>query len=222
MNGVHDMGGMDGFGPVESEAHEPVFHAPWEGRVYALTRAMGYARLWTTDESRATQERLPAHVYLSVSYYKRWTLGLERLLMKYGLVSADEIAAGRMLEQPKAPTRILRQNLVQATLSRQTFARPPQAPAMFNVGDQVRAKNMHPTGATRLPRYVRGHVGRIDRVHGCHVFPDSLVARKEEDPQWLYTVVFDGRELWGDDAEPLSAVSVDAFEPYLEPVGGRP
>jgi len=97
------------------------------------------------------------------------------------------------------------------------FDRTPQAAAKFKPGDKVRAKNIHPTTHTRLPRYVRGHVGVIERDHGCHVFPDSAAMELSENPQWLYTVVFDGTELWGADADPTVKVSIDAFEPYLEP-----
>ena len=90
---------------------------------------------------------------------------------------------------------------------------------MRSVGDLVRTKNIHPVGATRLPRYTRGKVGRVERIQGCHAFPDTVVSRDDEDPQWLYTVTFDGRELWGPDADPTSKISIEAFEPYLEPEG---
>jgi hypothetical protein len=86
------------------------------------------------------------------------------------------------------------------------------------VGDRVRAKNVHPQCHTRLPRYVRGHIGEIERLHGCHVFPDAVVEFGKENPQWLYTVSFDNRELWGADADPTVQVSIDAFEPYLDAV----
>jgi nitrile hydratase len=107
---------------------------------------------------------------------------------------------------------------VDRTLKRGGFERPSAAPAQFQPGAHVRARNIHPKGHTRLPRYVRGHVGVVERVHGAHVYPDSYVAGLGDDPQWLYTVVFDGRDLWGADAEPGVSVSVEAFEPYLEPV----
>jgi len=99
---------------------------------------------------------------------------------------------------------------------RGSFGRPAPAAAQFKIGDRVRAKNIHPPTHTRLPRYARGHTGVIERVHGCHVFPDTVALDEGENPQWLYTVVFDGRTLWGDDADPTVKVSVEAFEPYLE------
>jgi nitrile hydratase len=101
-------------------------------------------------------------------------------------------------------------------MARGKYDRTPQAPARFKIGDRVRAKNIHPKLHTRLPRYVRGHLGTIERLHGAHVYPDAVVAGQGEDPQWLYTVCFDADELWGADADPTVKVSIDAFEPYLD------
>jgi nitrile hydratase len=218
MDGIHDMGGMDGFGPVVPEPNEPVFHAPWEGRVLAMNRAMGAAGAWNIDMSRASRENLPPEVYLTSSYYKRWLLGMENLAVARGLVDRDELAAGRALRPGKplkrgrlAPADVAR------VLVRGAFGRPTNTAAKFKIGDRVRARNIHPRTHTRLPRYVRGRVGVVELVHGCHVFPDTVALDQGENPQWLYTVVFEARELWGDDADPTLRVSVDAFEPYLEP-----
>jgi nitrile hydratase subunit beta len=213
---IHDMGGMDGFGKVEPEANEPPFHQKWEGRVLAMQRAMGYAGAWTIDMGRAAQEILPPDVYLTVSYYKRWALQIEHNLLKQGLVDAGEIAAGHARAPAKALKRKLTPDKVPAVMTRGSFGRSAQAPARFKPGDRVRAKNIHPKTHTRLPRYVRGRVGTVDLVHGCHVFPDTAAIGQGENPQWLYTVVFDGRELWGPDADPTIKVSIDAFEPYLD------
>jgi nitrile hydratase len=218
MNGVHDMGGMDGFGKVEIEPNEPVFHAEWEARVMALVRAMGAAGAFNIDTSRFYREALPPHVYLSSSYYKKWLLGLEDLLVDKGFVAPDEVKAGHALRQTKAPKRgKFTRDDVERILVRGTFTRAAPAPAKFKAGDRVRAKNIHPATHTRLPRYVRGHVGVIERDHGCQVFPDSASLEAGENPQWLYTVVFDSAELWGADADPTVKISIDAFEPYLEP-----
>jgi nitrile hydratase len=217
MNGVHDMGGMDGFGPVKPEENEPVFHEKWEGRALAMNRSMGYSRAWNGDISRYAKEQLPPDVYLGSSYYRRWAIGLEWLLTQNGLVGADEFAAGRALRPGKPLPRKLTVDQLNNALARGTYERPAKAPALFKAGDRVRMRNIHPKGHTRLPRYVRGHAGLIERVHGCHVFPDSHAARREEDPQWLYTVRFEGRELWGEAADPTLKVSVEAWEPYLEP-----
>ena len=216
MNSVHDMGGMDGFGPVKPEKNEPVFHEKWEGRVLAINRAMGYTGTWNGDISRFAKERLPPDVYLGSSYYRRWALGLEWMLTENGLIGEDEFAAGHALHPGKPLKRKLTIDKLATSLARGSYARPARAPALFKLSERVRMRNMHPRGHTRLPRYVRGHVGIIERVHGCHVFPDSHAARREEDPQWLYTVRFDGRELWGESADPTLKVSVEAWEPYLE------
>jgi nitrile hydratase beta subunit len=217
MDGVHDMGGMDGFGTVEAEPNEPMFHTEWEARVLAMTRAMGAAGAFNIDMSRFSREALPPEVYLASSYYKKWFLGLEQMLLDRGLIDADEIAAGHALHAAKPVKRPFTIADVERVLTRGSFGRAAQAPARFASGDRVRAKNIHPKTHTRLPRYVRGHVGVVDLVHGCHVFPDTAAIGAGENPQWLYTVVFDSRELWGPDADPTVTVSIDAFEPYLEP-----
>jgi nitrile hydratase len=216
MNGVHDMGGMHGFGPVAQEPDEPVFHADWERRTFALSMVMRAAGLWNIDMSRAAQETLPPHVYLASSYYDRWGRGLEQLLLKHGVVGADEIAAGHALAPAKPAGARLAPRDLGKLLRRASYDRPAPAPAQFKPGDRVRTRNINPPTHTRLPRYVRGHVGTVDAVRGCHVFPDSVVLGTGEDPHWLYTVVFDGRDLWGADADPTVKVSVEAWEPYLE------
>jgi nitrile hydratase len=218
VNGVHDMGGMDGFGKVEPESNEPVFHEEWESRVLAMVRAMGAAGAFNIDTSRFYRETLPPHVYLSSSYYKKWLLGLEEMLIEKGYLTREEVAAGHA----KQPGKALKHGKfdlanVERIMVRGKFARPAPASARFNIGDRVRARNIHPTTHTRLPRYVRGHVGVVELNHGCHVFPDSAEMELGENPQWLYTVVFEGRDLWGADGDPTLKVSIDAFEPYLDP-----
>ena len=224
MNGVHDMGGMHGFGAVQPQAPgDPLFHAPWERRALGLTLAMGATGQWNIDQSRSARESLPPATYVASSYYRIWLLGMEQLMLQRGLVQADELASGRLLHPAVPVTRVLRPEAVAAALARGTpTAREPTTPARFALGQRVRARNDHPPGHTRLPRYVRGHVGTVVLVHGAHVFADRHAASPpghafEEAPAWLYTVVFDGHVLWGDDAEPGTSVSVDAWEPYLEP-----
>jgi nitrile hydratase subunit beta len=218
VNGVHDMGGMDGFGKVEAEPNEPMFHTEWEGRVLAMVRAMGAAGAFNIDASRFYREALPPEVYLTSSYYKKWLLGLEDVLREKGYIAAGEMAAGHAIEPPK-PLKRGKFTVadVERVMVRGKFAREAAKPAKFKPGDRVRAKNIHPATHTRLPRYARGHVGIIERNHGCQVFPDSAAMDAGENPQWLYTVVFDAAELWGADADPTSKISIDAFEPYLEP-----
>jgi nitrile hydratase subunit beta len=216
-NTIHDMGGMHGFGPVVAEANEPPFHEAWEGRVMALQRAMGYLRLWTIDGGRASLESLPPLEYLAASYYKRWFLGLEKRVVALGLVGEDEIAAGRSLRPGQRFNRKMTAADA-AKMSRGSFARPASAPAVFKPGDQVLTRNINPTTHTRLPRYARGKHGLVEAVRGCHVFPDNAALGAGDNPQWLYTVVFTARELWGAEADPAVKVSIEAFEPYLLPV----
>jgi nitrile hydratase len=216
MDGVHDMGGMDGFGRVEPEVNEPAFHAAWEGRVMAMSRAMGAIGAWNIDQSRFAIEQLPPQVYLMSSYYRRWFLRNAALAQARGLVDADELEEGRALRPGREMKRALTVADVERIMKRGQYERPAQAPARFKIGDRVRAKNIHPKLHTRLPRYVRGHAGIIERLHGAHVYPDAVVAGQGEDPQWLYTVCFDAGELWGADADPTVKVSIDAFEPYLD------
>jgi len=216
MNGVHDLGGMHGFGSIEAESGKPVFSARWEGRILAMTRSMGYCGLWNIDIFRSARESLLPTIYLTTSYYGRWLLALEDLLVRYGLVARDELAAGRALHPPGALPRILTRERVPAVLARASFERPTAAPAMFRPGDRVRTRNIHPQGHTRLPRYARGHVGWVEQVRGSHVYPDSVAAGRGEDPKWLYTVVFPAAELWGASADPTVRVSIEAWEPYLE------
>jgi nitrile hydratase len=218
MNGAQDMGGMHGFGRVEPEPDEPVFHADWEKRAFALTLAMATPGGWNIDMSRFARENRPPAQYLSMSYYQIWFAALETMLKERDFVTDNEIAAGHALHQPKPVKRILSPGDVAQVLYRGgPTERATATKAAFKAGDKVRAKNINPLTHTRLPRYVRGHAGIIERVIGCHVFPDSNARGAGENPQWLYTVRFGGRELWGADGDPSVVVSVDAWEPYLEP-----
>jgi nitrile hydratase subunit beta len=217
MNGAHDLGGMHGLGPIEREANEPVFHADWERRVFALTMAMGATGEWTIDKGRFARENRPPAAYLTKTYYELWLAGLEQLLTETKLVGPAEIASGKPLEAARPIKRVLAAADVARVLAAGTrYERPSSAPARFRPGDWVRAKTMNPPGHTRLPRYVRGHVGVIEAVNGFQVFADASAAG-EERAQWLYTVTFEGRELWGADADPKLDVSINAWESYLEP-----
>ena len=226
MNSVYDLGGMQGFGPVLPEADEPLFHADWERRALAVTLAAGATGAWNIDQSRFARESLPPADYLNSSYYQIWLRALERLLAERGMVGADELAAGQALHPAEATPRMAAQlgpAAVDAALAVGSPAiRPAVAAAYFAVGQSVRARNLNPPGHTRLPRYVRGKVGIVENVHGAHLYPDRHVQPTrppfDQRPEWLYTVAFDGAQLWGLDAEPGCTVSVDAWEPYLEAV----
>ena len=218
MNGAQDMGGQMGFGRVEPEPDEPWFHAEWEKRAFGVTLAMGAAGGWNLDTSRHARESLHPADYLASSYYEIWTKGLEKLLLQTGLVAEDELRAGRALSPGKPVKRVLKPEEVLPVLRvGGPSERPALRPARFGSGDEVVTRIMHPKGHTRLPRYARGKRGVVERVHGAHVFPDSNAHGQGEAPQWLYTVRFSGRELWGEEADATLAVSIDAWESYLEP-----
>lgn len=217
MNGVHDMGGMDGFGAVEVEQNEPPFHQEWEGRVMAMVRAIGANGGINIDMQRFSRESLPPAVYLASSYYKKWFLALAQSMVDRDMIGKDEISAGHSLRQnPPLKRGKFSMDDVARITTRGSFRRDPSAPPVFAIGDRVRARNINPVTHTRLPRYARGHTGIVERINGCHVFPDSSAQGQGDNPQWLYTVVFASRDLWGDDADPTLKVSIEAFEPYLE------
>jgi nitrile hydratase beta subunit len=217
MEGAHDMGGVAWSDPVQPEPDEPVFHADWERRAFALTMAMGMPGGWNIDMGRFAREDRPPQEYLAKSYYQIWLAGLERLMLERGLIASDEIDAGKVLHPVKPVKKTLTPADVAAVLHRGgPTERKATGPARFAAGDRVRAKTIHPPTHTRLPRYVRGHVGTIEMLHGVHVFPDSN-SLGQENPQWLYTVTFDGRELWGEDGDASVKTSVDAWESYLDP-----
>ncbi|MGH6819858.1 MAG: nitrile hydratase subunit beta [Methylocella sp.] len=217
MNGPQDMGGQTGFGPVVPEADEPVFHADWERRVLAFTVAMGATGSWSIDAARHAREKIPALKYWSSSYYEIWFEGLKHLLMERGLLTEGEIASGRTQTAAKPVKRVLKAGEVLTILAKGGPAsRASDAKARFQPGNRVRARNINPEGHTRLPRYARGKTGEIVAVHGAHVFPDSAAHGLGDDPQWLYTVRFSARELWGRDTP--DNIHIDLWEPYLESV----
>jgi nitrile hydratase subunit beta len=215
MNGVHDMGGVMGFGPVVPEPDEPVFHANWERRYYGLRAAMGPYTAINIDESRFRREQTTPAQYLTQSYYENFVTAFTKALLDKGFVTEAELAAGRSLAPAATPVSA-RPDVVAGIGTRRPYTRIIKQEPLFSSGDRVRARNLHPKGHTRLPRYVRGHAGEIVSWHGAHVFPDSNAMGHGEAPQHLYTVRFAGTELWGADADPTLTVSVEAWESYLE------
>jgi len=215
MNGAHDLGGRMGFGPVVAEQDEPVFHDWWESRVFAITLGIGMLGAWNLDEDRsACENRSPAE-YLRLSYYQIWLAGMSRLMVEKGLIDREELASGRSLRQPSQALQPLRPKAVLPSLfGPASYQREIEPGAKFKIGDRVRARNIHPATHTRLPRYARGHVGEIVRVHGAHVFPDAHSLGRGEDPQWLYSVRFSAAELWN--SKSRDCVHIDLWEPYLE------
>jgi nitrile hydratase len=217
MDGVHDLGGFDGFGPVDAHGPEPVFADEWEGRLLAIVRSMGYAGAWQLDHLRSAVEQLPPVVYLASAYYERWLLAIEHLVVTRGLASRTELTAGQVFGPGPELSRRLTVEVANGRLARGSFFGTGTAEPRFAIGQQVRTQNLHPRGHIRLPGYARDKVGTVERCHGCHTFPDAVAADRGDDPQWLYTVAFDAAELWGPDAEADATVSFEAYEPYLEP-----
>jgi nitrile hydratase subunit beta len=218
MNGIHDMGGMHGMGPIVHEKNEPVFHEPWEGRVYAMTRALRAAGgRQNIDNARHQIELLPPAEYLRMSYYERWFARLLNQVTARDIVTREELETGKPAAGSVKATPSLTAAGVPAMLTRRASARRDAAIApQFAVGQRVRARNMHPTGHTRVPRYVRGKSGVIDRHHGAFVFPDTNAIFAGEKPQHLYSVRFEARELWGEQASPRDSVYLDLWDDYLE------
>ena len=225
MNGVHDLGGMHGFGPVVFERDEPVFHAEWERRTFALNLAMGGWRRWNLDMSRDAKEQMPPAEYLATGYYEHWLWGLERLLEQHGFIDStaidrrvrgEDAAAGAGAVEPRAGA-LRREDVSRLLRNRRAARLDDPVPPKFKAGDAVLARNVNPTGHTRIPRYVRGRRGVIDRDHGVFIFPDTHAAGLGRKPQHVYSVRFAAGELWGPDGHARDAVYVDLWDDYLDP-----
>jgi nitrile hydratase subunit beta len=217
MNGVHDMGGMHGMGPIQYESNEPVFHEPWEARVFALHRAVRASATWTTDASRHAVELIPAPEYLRMSYYEQRLHSLIELMIESELVTRAEVESGKPAPgSAKAAPALIASAVPDMLAKGKPASREVPVEARFAVGERVRARNVHPTGHTRLPRYARGKVGTIERDHGVFVYPDTNAHSLGEKPQHLYSVRFAARELWGEQASERDAVYIDMWDDYLE------
>lgn len=217
MNGVHDMGGLECFGAINPDPNEPLFHDEWERRVLAMTVCMGATGEWNLDQGRFTRESLPPVDYLSIGYYRIWLTALENLLVQRTLVSREEMQQGRSIDQSKTVKRVLQgADVDRAMRAGAPVERPATQSARFSVGDVVRVENLHKTGHTRLPGYIKGHLGVVHRVHGCHVFADDNALGTGENPQWLYNIKFKAQELWGESRSQAAHVHVDCWEPYLK------
>ena len=210
------MGGMHGMGPIEREQDEPVFHERWEALAFALNMAARGG--WNIDAGRHAIERLPPAEYLRMSYYEKWTARLANLLIERGVVTREEIERGAPAAGFKKATPALTADMVAQTLGRGApkNRNAPVAPR-FQVSQRVRARNLHPEGHTRLPRYARGKLGVIARDHGVFVFPDTNAHFHGEKPQHVYSVRFAARELWGEQASSRDTVFIDLWDDYLEP-----
>lgn len=201
MNGAHDIGGMMGLGPISAPFSEPVFHAEWEKRMFAISFAYGAIGDWTWDEYRAACEIMHPAKYLKTSYYEKWLIGLELLLRAHPLPEGVNQGPGV--------------NAWATATSNGNYGRAVANSPAFKLGQAIRVKKLNPQTHTRAPRYARGCVGEVVKIHGAHVFPDSNAVGRGENPQWLYTVRFTAKELWGHDNR--DHVMLDLWEPYLEP-----
>ena len=213
MNGIHDMGGMHGMGPIQYEKNEPVYHAQWESRVDAMFQALsgkvpGGSRLFI-------EQKISAGDYLRMSYYERWYVALVERLIAAGHVTRAEIESGRSTEPKMASIRAYSASEAMAVMARSRSARQNIALApRFQVGQRVRARNINPVGHTRLPRYARGRSGIVEQFRGVFPIPDAGAGGK---PQNLYLIRFPARELWGEQAAPQDSVYIDMWDDYLEP-----
>jgi nitrile hydratase len=222
MNGIHDMGGMHGFGPIEREENEPVFHHAWEGRVFAMRVATPVP---IPGGSRHNIEQMDPIHYLTSSYYEKWLHSRLKGLIDAGVLTAEELATRIAFyrDHPDAPVPQRRdpdqvQRVLAALRTHRSPLRKANMQPKFRVDDVVRARNIHPPAHTRLPRYVRGKRGVVTRFYGIFDLQDTMPPGVEPPPQPLYVVRFDAEELWGDAAEANSTVCLDMWESYLEPV----
>ena len=223
MDGIADMGGTDGWGPARPpRPDEPVFEEPWQGRAFAM--ALLSSRLacrgYNPDAFRHALERLDRAAYLDDGYFGRWLNGAELMLTESAFLAPGALEArarglrGEHVEEPPTPEQpVLPAHEPTANGSLRTLDRAPA----FAVGERVRAKDMSPPGHTRLPGYVRGHIGVVDVIQPAAVLPDTNAHFQGENPQYVYSVRFDSRELWGADAEPAT-VTAELYESYLETI----
>ncbi|HLZ10873.1 MAG TPA: nitrile hydratase subunit beta [Chloroflexota bacterium] len=216
LNGIHDLGGMQGFGPVHPEPKEPVFHSRWEGVVFAMQQAVRRRGIYNVDESRYGIERMdPAH-YLASSYYEKWLESLVTNLVEKGIITTDEVTARTALLAAK-PENIQAAPRPSPKANATVLEPDDSNPARFKVGDRVIARNVHPTGHNRIPRYVRGKRGVVDRIWGAETYPDTNALGLGKHPQNVYSVRFEGVELWGDSAEAGQSLYIDLWDSYLDP-----
>jgi len=225
MNGVHDMGGMHGMGAIVREENEPVFHHEWERRAFGLTLAAAFLGEWNIDMGRHSRERMPSARYLAASYYEKWLYGLELLLVERGLVTREEIVARETTRAGVGPPRVIKERKVlraedveRALTTPRGFRLSDEIPPRFRQGDRVVARNNHPAGHTRLPRYARGKRGVIHRDHGVFIFADANAMGLGKKPQHLYSVCFAATELWGPSASPRDSINIDLWDDHLDPL----
>lgn len=228
MDGIHDTGGAHGYGPVQYQQDEPVFHYEWEGRVLSLLTWLHLKGISWWDKSRFFREQMGNENYVNElrnSYYTHWLSAAERLLVAENIFTeqerrhrVEEILEGRYEHRKPSkdfdPTEI--EQAIGEMKTPQSLVLEGPKPS-YKEGDRVLVRNMNPPGHTRCPKYVRHQVGEIAMSHGPQTYPDSSFAGLGNDPRPLYTVGFSAKELWGDNGNPKDVVYVDLWEPYLTP-----
>ncbi|MFQ5659907.1 MAG: nitrile hydratase subunit beta [Gammaproteobacteria bacterium] len=221
MNGIHDLGGMDNLGPIVREQDEPVFHEDWERQIFSLTIALMASGYFQTDEIRRTIELIPPARYLQASYYERWLHGLERILVEKEILTRGEIDTGNP-QRRKGGTvlpPISKENIQYAMTNNLPVNLDMDLEPGFAIGDHIIAKNINPFHYIRLPRYIRGKRGIIERDHGIFALPDTIPDGGPDKPQHVYNVRFSAQELWGADASPQDSVYIDLFDDYMDLLG---
>ena len=213
MNGIHDMGGMQGLGEIGYSENDLGFHEPWELRIFALVQATRLGGL------RPYIESIPAAEYLRMNYYERWYTALVERIIEKGVLTQSEVDSGRAGPASAKATPVLTSSLARERLFRTPKTEQDiELTPRFRVGDRVRSRNIHPTTHTRMPRYTRGKTGLVERDRGVFNLPDSEDVSSESQPQHVYMTRFGARELWGEEASTHDSLYIDMWEDYLEPV----
>jgi nitrile hydratase len=228
MNGIHDMGGMQGAGPIAPETRETAFHESWEPDVYAIALACLGQGLFNLNEFRFAIERDMSWArYLESGYYEKWLTAEVTLLTEKGIIRREDLEANQKKSTKQAkraaiagstggPSNLTRR-LEEWIRQGDVWTRPTGQTPRFKTGDKIVARVMNPPGHTRLPRYVRGRPGIVERFHGIYVLPDANAMGRGEDPQPLYAVKFAARDVWGEQAGPRDTLCLSLWESYLEP-----
>jgi nitrile hydratase subunit beta len=218
VNGIHDLGGLHGFGAIAAERDEPPFHEMREGGAAAMVDIMTVPPGFTVDRFRYLRETLRPDLYLTQSYYEQWLYMAEQAMLEAGMISAGGLARGKAKVGSGGRNDAVRADVVWNFLhDRGNSSRALSGAPRFAIGQRVRARNVQPEGHTRLPRYARGRLGLVTHHHDGHVFPDASAHGKGDAPKHLYTVAFTARELWGAAANTRDTVNLDLWESYLEP-----
>ena len=217
MDGIHDLGGRQGYGPIDVHEPEEPFHAAWEGRLLGMVRSMSRTAPWSIDWFRHVRELIDPADYLTRPYYDQWLQTYAAMMVDSGVATVEELASGKSergipgLAPPMAPAAVPGAKNAMAR-----FDGAPTSPPRFTTGDTVRTKRDGAPGHTRLPQYARDRIGRIVAHHGAHMLPDSNLHNAGH-VEALYTVAFTAEELWPEAAGRPDSVRLDLWESYLEP-----